>query len=155
MHKLPLITFIVIILSLSKSYSQIQLPKGFNCVLGENHPNESYFSDGVYSFTSYPWGHDGIYGRDVINTIESNWDHKVKFTQTKDGLYWASGKIDGNYFYSILVDDALQYTLQSKKNGAQFSNYSTWLLQQIRNNKKSGLDTYYTDYKGKSCFGIR
>jgi hypothetical protein len=136
-------------------FAQVKLPKGFRCVLGEGHANESYFTDGTYTFSSYPWGHEGIYGKEVTETIEKNYNNQLQFKKTNDGIYWATGKVDGGYFYILLIDDALQYTLSSKTNGSQFSYYSTWLLQQIRNNKKSGLDTYYTDFKGKSCFGMK
>ena len=155
MAKLTIFTCIFLTLLSNVVLSQVKLPKGFRCVLGENHANESHFTDGTYTFSSYPWGHEGLFGQEVINTIEENNNHQIKFKKTSDGLYWATGKVNGTYLYTLLIDDVFQYTLRSKMNGPQFSNYSSWLLQQIRNNRKSGLDNYYTDYRGNSCFGMR
>lgn len=155
MTKKIFLTLLILTIIFTKSYTQIKLPKGFNCVFGENNINESYFTDETFSFNDYAWGHEGLYGQDVVDAIEERYNQQLKFKRTKDNLYWATGKVDGIYIYIILVDNALEYKLSSKMNGVQFSKYSTWLLQQIRNNKKSGLDNYYTDYKGKNCSGIR
>jgi len=94
--------------------AQIKLPKGFNCVLGINHANESYFTNGEFNFKTYPWGHEGIAGKEVTNLIEDNFNHKIKFLKTKDNLYWASGKIDNVYLYIVIANESLQYTLSSK-----------------------------------------
>lgn len=155
MTRQSILTALILFIFSNVIFAQVKLPKGFRCVLGENHINESYFTDGTYTFYSYPWGHEGLYGQEVTKTIEENYNHRLKFKKTKDGIYWTTGKVNGRYVYTLLVNGALQYTLSSKIKGAQFSNYSTWLLQQIRNNIKSGLDTYYTDYNGKSCSGIK
>lgn len=148
---------LILILTIAVTYAdaQIKLPKGFNCILGENHINESYFTDGTFSFLSYPWGHEGISGQDVVDVIEDNYNHQIKFQRTKDNLYWATGKVDGKYVYIVVAEGSLQFTLRSKINGSQFSNYSTWMLQQIRNNISSHADNYFTDYKGKSCSGVK
>lgn len=148
---LTVITFLIV----GVSKAQIKLPKGFHCVLGENHANESFFTDGTYSFSSYPWGHDGIYGQEVIDLLEKNYSNRIKFSKTKDGLYWATGKVGDFYIYTIIANQALQFTLRSKTNDTEFSNYSTWLLQEIRNNIKSEHDNYYTDYNGNSCSGMK
>lgn len=136
-----------------KGPAQIQLPTGYQCVLGEGHYNESYFTNGKLSFLSYPWGHDGIKGQKVIKLIEEGYGNKIKFAKTKDGLHWATGKANGFYIYIVLVEGQLQYTLRSLVKDTEFSNNSTWLLQQIRNNITSGNDNYYTDSYGNSCSG--
>jgi hypothetical protein len=152
-HILSLI--LILTMTFTKSTGQLKLPKGFNCVLGVNHINESYFTDGTFSFSAYPWGHEGISGQDVVDIVEENYKHKIKFKLTKDNLYWATGKLDGNFVYIVIVDGTLQFTLSSKTNNSQFSNYSAWMLQQIRNNIASNTDNDFVDYKGKSCSGIR
>ena len=150
-----IILILVLIVTYKTSICQIKLPKGFKCSLGINHPNESYFTDGSFTFQAYPWGHDGIQGQDVIDVIEENYSHKIKFKKTKDNLYWATGKIDNLYVYVIVVDESFQLTLSSHKNNSQFSNYSTWMLQQIRNNLLAKEGIFFTDYLGNDCFGLR
>lgn len=153
----PLLLPIILLMPFlsSEGYSQIRLPKDFHCVLGKSHMNESYFTNGRLSFREYPWGHEGIYGKDVTNAIEETYHHQIKFQRTKDGIYWASGQANGKFVYILLVNEALQFTLSSTTNSADFSNYSTWMLQQIRINKSAGLDVFFTDYRGKSCSGVQ
>lgn len=155
MIKKIIILSVIFIMTFISSNCQIKLPKGFNCILGEEHANESHFVDGTFTFKSYPWGHDGISGQDVIDVIEEAYNHQIKFRQTKDNLYWATGKVDGKYIYIVIAEQMLQYTLSSTTNNSQFSNYSTWMLQQIRNNIASHADNYFTDYKGNSCSGMK
>ena len=152
MNKIIILLSIVCTLISETSNCQIKLPKGFRCILGENHPNESYFTDGQFSFLTYPWGHDGLSGKEVIDAIEDIYNHKIKFNKTRDNLYWATGKIDQNFVYIIVVEQSFQFTLSSDNNGPQFSYYSKWLLQQIRNNLKANREIYFTDYKNKNCF---
>lgn len=154
MNKIIILLSIAFALSCESSNCQIKLPKGFKCILGENHPNESYFTDGQFSFHTYPWGHDGLEGEKSIEVIEENYDHKIKFNKTKDNLFWATGKIDGLYMYIIITKELFQFTLHSDNNGPQFSYYSKWMLQQIRNNLNAHREIYFTDYKNKNCFGF-
>ncbi len=137
------------------SFSQIQLAKGFKCVLGTNHANESYFTDGTFNFKLYPWGHDGISGNDLVTFLEKNYNQKIKFIQTKDGLWWGTGKVNDQYLYIIIADGSNQLTLSSTVANTQFSVYSTWMLEQIRKNITAGKDIYFTDFNGKECFGMK
>jgi hypothetical protein len=153
-YKFPLVAIFFILLNFD-CFSQITLPKGFHCVLGINHANESYFTNGVFTFKTYPWGHEGIAGKEVANLLEDNYSHKIKFQKTKDNLYWATGKVDDAYLYIVIASENLQYTLSSKMNSSEFSDYSAWLLKQIRTNIAAGSELYFTDYNGKSCFGMK
>ena len=84
---MKILSFIITLLISVNLHAQIKLPKGFRCVYGENHIDESFFTDGTYFFSSYPWGRSGLYGREVIEAIEKNHNNKLKFKPTKDGLY--------------------------------------------------------------------
>lgn len=150
-----IIPFIILITGFLNASSQIKLPKGFNCIPGENFAKESYFSDGKYAFKQKAWGQEGLNGLELINFLESNSDKKLKFNRTKDNLYWATGKLGDIYFYTVLVDEVFEYSLTSKLNGSQFSNYSTWMLQQIRNNIASESENYFTDFNGKKCYEVK
>jgi len=137
-------------------FSQIALPKQFNCVLSSESFRENYFTDGTYRFKTDAWGNSSIEsGEELARHLEAIYDHKLPFKKTKDNLYWGTGVFKGRYYYIVVVPERLAtLTLSATKNGSQFSSYSTWLLQQVRNNHNSGLDYYLTDYKGKECMQV-
>ena len=149
MLKYIISTIFLLNISYLNSKAQIKLPKGFNCRIGVT--KQIYYSDGKYSFKEKAWGQEGLNGLELIKFLESNYDNKIKFNRTKDNLYWATGKIGDTYFYTVVVDEVFEYSLTSKLNGTQFSNYSTWLLQQIRNNIVSEAENYFTDFNGNTC----
>lgn len=135
-------------------YSQLSLPKGFRCVSmrGETNMRDSYFSDGTFRFHSDAWGREVEDPSDMVAFISKMYGNVLKFRKTQDNLYWATGMVNNEYKYVIIVPSA--YTtiaLSSKTKNAQFSNYSAWLLQQTRINISSGKDYYFTDYRGKEC----
>ncbi len=134
------------------SVAQIKLPVGFHCILGVNHPNESYFTNGNTTFKTYPWGHEGISGLEVVNVLQTE---QLKFQKTKDNLYWATGKVEGKYIYIVLADGMIQFTVTSNKNDNTFSDYCTWMLKEIRREVATTDELYFTDFNGKGCFGIK
>ncbi|NCX96572.1 MAG: hypothetical protein EBX41_09250, partial [Chitinophagia bacterium] len=113
-RKCLLLTFICYLFCCGSALAQIKLPVGFRCVLGQNHPNESYFTNGSVTFKTYPWGHEGMAGQEVADAIQEAYNKKIKFSKTKDNLYWATGKVDEGYVYIIIAQDALQFTIKSK-----------------------------------------
>jgi len=136
-------------------WGQIKLPAEFHCVLGEGHPNESYFTNGKITFKTYPWGHEGLAGIEVVDNIQDIYNQKIKFQRTKDYLYWATGKADGKYIYIVLADEAIQFTVKSDVNDKVFSDYCVWLLKEIRREMKTTKELYFTNYKGSDCFGLK
>ncbi len=146
--------FALLLLMLStRGFSQIALPKQFNCVLSPDTFRENYFTDGTYQFKTDSWGNSDIEnGEQLVKELTNIYERKLTFKKTKDNLYWGTGVYGGRYYYIMVVPESLAtITLSASKNGTQFSNYSTWLLQQVRNNHNSGLDYYLTNYKGKTC----
>lgn len=135
--------------------AQIKLPVGFKCSLGTYHANQSYFTNGSVSFKTHPWGHEGISGQEVVDVIEEAYQHSIHFQKIKDGLFWATGKSENEYFYIVIADDMVQFTLESKHNDSSFSDYSIWLLSEIRREVASKNELFFTDFNGKSCFGIK
>ena len=153
MRKFTLILTILFLSLITKiSFSQISLPKGFRCVTSEIHQRENYFSDGNFKFHSEAWGREVEGASEMKGLMEDNYEHKIVFKKTKDKLYWGSGLYNGQYKYIVIIPDALTtVVLSCPKKGTQFSNYSAWLLQQIRNNHSAEKDYNLTNYKGKSC----
>ena len=136
-------------------YSQISLAKGFKCadMSIETNMRDNYFSDGTFRFQSEAWGREVEAAGDILTLIRNNYENKIVFRKTKDGLYWGTGAFNGEFKYVIIIPNQVTTVMvSSPKKGIEFSNYSAWLLQQIRNNIRSSKDFYFTDYKGKSCY---
>ncbi len=147
-----ILTFLFFCSFATNSFAQISLPKSFRCILSDIHQRENYFSDGTYRFHSETWGREVQEPSEMKKLIEANYGNKIVFNKTKDNLYWGTGIYKGSYKYIVIIPDALTtVVLSCSKKGTQFSNYSTWLLQQIRNNYNSDKEYYLTNYKGKSC----
>ncbi len=146
------LTVLFLSLIVTESFSQISLPKGFRCIISDIHQRENYFSDGTYRFHSEAWGREVQEPSEMKELMENNYEHKIVFNKTKDNLYWGTGLYNGEYKYIVIIPDALTtVVLSSSRKGTQFSNYSAWLLQQIRNNHSGDKEYYLTNYKGKSC----
>ena len=146
--------FFPIFLFAFSCYSQISLPKGFKCVSlsAETNMRDNYFSDGTFRFHSEAWGREIQEPADLKDFIQKGYEGKLMFKKTQDNLYWATGIYKGEYKYVIIVpEDLSTIVLSSKTNGSKFSNYSAWLLQQVRINISSKKEYYFTDFKGKSC----
>jgi hypothetical protein len=149
--KIKLLFVLSLLISLN-SFSQISLPKQFKCVLSKESFRENYFTDGTYKFKTDAWGNGVENAKDLQPYLEELYNHKLAFKKTKDGLAWGTGFSNSKYYYIVVIPERLTtVTLSSISNGSQFSNYSTWLLQQVRNNFSSGKDFYLTDFKGKEC----
>jgi len=147
----PIILFITLLLC-NASYSQIKLPAGFKFQEKELHVGNIY-SDGVYTISIYPYGHDGFELDDLIKNTDKM--SVKKPIHTKDDLYIWTGEEEGLYYYQILLPQSLfQLRLSSKINDEKFSYYSKWLLQQVREkrlkpSKYTDGNIYLTDYNGK------
>lgn len=148
-------TFFALLLLLVAAHgsSQITLPKQFSCVLSPDTFRDNYFTDGTYQFKTDAWGNSPIEsGEELVAHLADSYEHQLTFKKTKDNLYWGTGLYKGRYYYMVVVPERLAtVTVSATQNGTQFSNYSTWLLQQVRTNHKAGKDYYLTDYKGKAC----
>ena len=135
-------------------FSQISLPKKFKCIdmSGQTNNRDNYFTDGTYSFHHEVWGREFENEKDFLDYFIDKYKSSCPIKKTRDGLYWGTGVFEGKYKYIILIPNELATSiLSSNINGTQFSNYSSWLLQQVRNNLSSGKDLYFTDYNGKEC----
>ena len=118
----------------------------------EYHYRENYFSDDKhkYEFHSEIWGRDFETPQELISFFEENL--KTKLQKTKDDLYWSTGSVDNGYYYIVIVPSILtSFKLFAEKNDIGFSNYSKWMLNQIREGRKTGIELFFTDYKGKYC----
>lgn len=118
----------------------------------ETNMRDSYFSDGTFRFHSEAWGRESQDPSDMIKIITKNYENKIRFKKTQDNLYWGTGVYRGEYKYIVIVPSSLtSIALSSKVNGTQFSNYSSWILQQVRININIEKGFDFTDWKGKAC----
>ena len=142
-------TNLIILFFLSFNFygkSQIKLEGGFYCVKSNNHYRDNYFTNGKIVFYSDVYGRDFDSDVDFIKYVKSKYPFQIK--KTKDGLYWGSGLVSNKYFYLVIIPKSLTLTfVSSPKDDKEFSDYSIFLLRQVR--KNSGY--YFTDYLGKSC----
>ena len=144
----------MLLFAATKGHSQIVLAKGFQCNTSEDHYRFDFFTDGTFKFHSDAWGREVDDPAALKAYTESNFEYKLKFSKTKDNLYWGTGRYNGQYFYVIIVPESLvTVSVSPAVNNTQFSNHSSWLLQQVRNNRRSDKDYYFTNYLGKSCRG--
>ena len=143
-----LIVLIAILFS-TVAYSQIKLPQQFKIKPKEIHVG-NVLTDGKYTFSSYPYAHDGFELDDIIANADRFFSKKP--LKTKDSLYIWTGKSGDTYYYTILLPESLfEFQVSSKKNDEVFSYYSIWLLEQIREKRKLPSDypdgnLYLTDY---------
>jgi hypothetical protein len=122
------------------SFSQIQFPHDFKLVKGERGSGaDDYYTNGNVSFeTDNPFvDHDFVQNVDSNKSFLSV-NYGLPFKVTKDGLYQATGKVNGFYKYIIVVPPGEPIILSSKYNDVEFSNSSSWLISTIRNYKKNG-----------------
>lgn len=132
--------------------AQIALAKGFTCVVSSAHSREDFFTNGSFRF------HSDTYGREVEDPaslkdyVQESYSGKLLFQKTRDGLYWATGRVGSTYKYVVLIPEAYRVvSLSAPKAGPQFSNHSAWLLQQVRINRSAGKDYFFTNYQGAFC----
>jgi len=121
-------------------FSQIQFPHDFKLVKGERGSGaDDYYTNGKVSFeTDNPFiDHDFVKNADSNKNFLSV-SYGLPFKITRDGLYRATGLVDGSYKYIIVMAPGEPIILSSKYNDAEFSNYSSWLISTIRNYKKKG-----------------
>jgi hypothetical protein len=83
-------------------------------------------------------------GKYTFQVFRTNWlendSDLVKtdgFHQTKDSLYWRTGKEDGLYFYEVYNGELVK--LYSQYNDKGFSYYSKWLLSIMRKYHNTGM----------------
>ena len=96
---------------------QIPFPKGFHLVKGDALSGKDDIStNGRYTFQ-------------VLRTAWLEHDEDLMkndgFHQTKDSLFWSTGKSEGVYFYKVYNGELVE--LYSQYNDKGFSYYSKWL----------------------------
>lgn len=150
MKYLLLLTFLAIPFAGS---SQIALGKEFRCVPGETFRDDHY-SDGVLNFYSQPLGNSDLNNtaESVIPYLQNVFGNHLLFKKTTDGLYWTTGYYQGKYWYIIAIPRSLiEIILSCPTKSSRFSNYSAWILQQVRITRDAGKDYFFSDYKGATC----
>ncbi|MEI9934149.1 MAG: hypothetical protein WDM71_04720 [Ferruginibacter sp.] len=130
----------------SSSFSQLQFPKDFKLIKGDNGAgDDDIYTNGRYSFDTHKLfrEYDNYKGNDdsVKNYMSEFFG--FPFHLTKDGLCWGTGKYEGSYSYVVVTSGAELFELYSKYNDTGFSFYSGWLLSTIREYKKEGKDPYF------------
>ena len=108
---------------------QIPFPKGFRLVKGESlSGKDNECTNGRYTFQAFRvgWLDDDT---DLVKTYG--------FHQTKDSLFWSTGKSDGVYFYEVYNGELIK--LSSPYNDKGFAHYSKWLLSIMRKYHHSGM----------------
>jgi hypothetical protein len=130
---------------MGSGFSQIQFPHDFKRVKGErgSGANDYYTNGKVFFETDSPFvDHDFVENADSnINFLSVSYG--LPFKITKDGLYRATGKINGFYKFIVVTRPEDPIILSSKYNDAEFSKYSSWLISTIREYKKKGKDAYF------------
>jgi hypothetical protein len=137
---LRLILSFLLLLFWSSASSQIKFPSDFKLIKGErgSGADDSYTNGKVTFETDNPFVE-----HDFVKNVDSNKNflsvsYRLPFKITKDGLYQATGLVDGIYKYIIVVPPGIPIILSSKDKNAEFFNYSTWLISTIREYKKKG-----------------
>lgn len=107
---------------------QVAFPKGFRLVKGQSlSGKDDEYTDGKYTFQVFRTG-----------WLDADTDLRKTdgFQQTKDTLFWRTGKDDGVYFYEVYNGELVR--LSAPINDKGFSYYSKWLLSAMRKNHHSG-----------------
>jgi len=130
-HLFSIILIIIFLACSSISFTQILLPKGFKYIKSNDHYRSDYFTNGKIIF------YYDVYGREVSNEQELKEYFEsmqgFEFKKTKDGLYWGSGYSKGSERYFVLIPNLLEGVMvSSPRDDIEFSNYSKWLLKQVR-----------------------
>jgi hypothetical protein len=140
---------ILIIVSLllftQASFSQLQFPKEFKLIKGENGSGEDdIYTDGRYSFDTHTIfrGYDFKKINDSVKQFVSDF-FGYPFHISRDGLCWGTGRYSGFYSYVVVDWSGNLVELYSKYNDEKFSYYSNWLLSTIRQYKKEDKSSYF------------
>lgn len=135
-------------------YYSIKLPEPFKCVNQEFNISSTY-TDGEITITLYPWGHDGVDKKDLVSLIEQNLE-TISLKKTNYGLFWGTGRTsDGIYRYVVILpDELLEFQLYSKTNDNKFSEYSQWLLKNVREAVRRKNEILLTDWRGETCYNM-
>jgi len=124
---MKLLFYLLLLFYTANAPGQIPFPKGFQLVKGESSSGkDDIYTNGRYTFQAFRTGwleHD----EDLVKTYG--------FHQTKDSLFWSTGKSEGFYFYKVYNGDLVQ--LYSLYNDKGFSDYSKWLLSTMRKYRRS------------------
>lgn len=116
--------------------AQIKLPSGFKKVEGDTWRDYRFEKNGIMLNSDCDWGQNYNTNESFLTAMLSAFPYLKK---TKDGLYWGTIFIDGVHLYRIvIVESKCILTVSSKKDDTIFSEYSKWLLSNIRINRKSG-----------------
>ncbi len=74
--------------------------------------------------------------------------------KTKDTLFVQTSQnpTTGSYYYMVYIpDNMISLSVRSAKNDSLFAQRSTWMLAQIRANRKNKKDLYFVNEKNQSC----
>lgn len=120
---------------------QITFPKGFKLIAGDNLTGEDdRYTNGKDVFLTYPlfrpfdnytWNDDQFkqYVTDYFG---------FPFYRTKDSLLWGTGQRGKFYSYVVVSQGGQGFELSSQYNDTDFSNYSKWLINTMRDYDKKG-----------------
>ncbi|MBS1642394.1 MAG: hypothetical protein JST94_09185 [Bacteroidetes bacterium] len=147
-----LLNFLVafLLLTSASTLAQVRLPRSFKCIKSTVHWRGNFYSDGIinlhYEFhVSYEPNEESK--KDFIANESSQ--YPFKFKKTFDNLYVGYGVHNGMNFYVILVSDNFHsFTVSSKYDDNNFSQWSTWLLVGVRKDRGSFS---FTDFYGNDC----
>ena len=110
------------------TWGQVPFPKGFRLIKGESLVgSDDAYTNGKYTFIVHTtgWIEDSANYAEVL--AES---FGFPFRQTKDSLYWGTGKNKNLYSYVVYAGELVE--LYSEYNDSGFSYYSKWLLSTLR-----------------------
>jgi hypothetical protein len=135
----------IFILFSTAAFSQIQFPKGFKLIKGENDAaRDDIYTDGIHAFDTHQVFVDFSFTRNNDSSVKYVSDYfGFPFHLTKDSLCWGTGIRQGFYLYVVITWGGENIELYSKYNDDKFAYYSKWLITTIRNYRKEGKDAYF------------
>lgn len=144
---IAVITAFLIFTNMPKGFSQIKLKKGFYCVKSKDHYRENYFTDGEVVFHSETYGRDFSDEDEFVDYVKNMYSFDLY--KTKEGYLWGSGLHHDRYIYVIVIPESIyKIYVSSKYNNKAFSDYSTFLLKEVRKGNRGFVDAY-----GETCEG--
>ena len=126
--------------------AQIKLPVNFYLVKGQSPVGrDDYYTDGQYRLnigTPFQGGEPDIEERKRLLSIAFGFNFNI----TKDGILYGTGVNNSNFKY-VVIANGFSFVLTSKNNNKGFSNYSIWLLSEIRNSLRTKKRIYFEEDK--------
>jgi len=138
-----IITLIILAMVYCNVNAQITLKSHYKCIKSKTSYRDNKYYDGNVYFHSEVYNAEKLTGKQLADVYSEAYG--LPFYKTKDNLWYCVGYANGINNYIIIVPETqVALSAKSKADDEYFSYECTWLLKQIKANRKNGKPIYIT-----------